>query len=150
IPASLSGQAATGTITGTVTDPAAAVVSGAEVTARNIETGVVYPTTSTSTGNYTISQLPVGTYEVTVKFAGFKTYSHTNLGLAATAVLREDVTLQVGAAAESVTVNEAASLLNSETADVAHNITVNQLDSLPILGIGTAAAGASGIRNPFA
>ena len=76
--------------------------------------------------------------------AGFKTYSRTNLGLGAAAVLREDVVLQVGAAAESVTVNEAASLLSTESADVAHNITVNQLGSLPILGIGAASARASG------
>jgi hypothetical protein len=144
------GQAGTGTITGTVADPAGAVIASATVEAKNTETGVVYPAATTSTGNYTVSQLPVGTYEISVKVAGFKTYSHTNLTLGAAAVLREDVTLQVGTAADSVTVTEASSLLNTDTADVAHNITVNQLDSLPILGIGTASAGASGIRNPFA
>ena len=144
------GQASTGTITGTVTDPAGAVVAGAPVEAKNVETGLVYPAATTNTGNYTISQLPVGSYEVRVKVAGFKTYSHTNLQLSAATILREDVTLQVGAASEAVTVTESSSLLSTESADVAHNITVDQLDSLPILGIGTASAGASGIRNPFA
>ncbi|HXP83931.1 MAG TPA: TonB-dependent receptor [Bryobacteraceae bacterium] len=144
------GQAGNGTITGTVSDPAGAVVANASVEARNAETGVVYPTATTNAGNFTVSQLPPGTYEITVKVPGFKTYTHTNLALQAAAVLREDVAMQVGAATEAVTVTEQASLLNSETADVAHNITVNQLDSLPILGIGTASAGASGIRNPFA
>src|SRR5689334_2178462 len=127
------GQAGNGTITGTVTDPTGAVVANAAVEARNAETGVVYPVATTSTGNYTIPQLPVGTYEISVRVQGFKTYTHTNLSLPAATTLREDVNLQVGAAAESVTVTEAASLLSTDSADVAHNITVNQLDSLPIL-----------------
>src|ERR1051326_3821428 len=144
------GQAGTATITGTVSDPAGAVVAGAGVEAENSETGVVYPAATTGTGNYTISQLPVGTYEISVKVQGFKTYTHTNLTLSAAAVLREDVTLQVGTVVESTVVTEAATLLITQSADVSHNITVNHRDRLPILGIGTAAAGASGIRNPFA
>jgi hypothetical protein len=144
------GQAGTGTITGTVSDPGGSVIPNARVEAKNTETGVAYPAATTATGNYTISQLPVGTYAISVQVQGFKAYSHTNLGIGAAAVLREDVTLEVGAAAESVTVTAAASLLSAGSADVAHNITLNQLDNLPILGIGTASAGASGIRNPFA
>jgi len=144
------GQAGTWTITGTVTDPGGAVVANATVEAKNTETGVAYPAATTGTGNYSISQLPVGTYEISVKMPGFKAYSHTNLAIGAAVVLREDVILQIGAAAESVTVTAEASLLSAGSADVAHNITVNQLDNLPILGIGTASAGASGIRNPFA
>ncbi|HEX5432002.1 MAG TPA: carboxypeptidase-like regulatory domain-containing protein, partial [Bryobacteraceae bacterium] len=77
------GQAATGTITGTVTDPAGAVVASANVEAKNIATGVVYPTATTTAGNYTISQLPVGTYQITVTVPGFKTYTHTNLAVGA-------------------------------------------------------------------
>jgi hypothetical protein len=49
------------TITGTVSDPAGAVVANAPIQARNIETGVVYPAATSTTGNYTIAQLPVGT-----------------------------------------------------------------------------------------
>ena len=58
--------------------------------------GVVFQAESTNTGNYTISQLPVGTYAVTVKVQGFKTYTHTNLALAATQVIREDIALRSG------------------------------------------------------
>ena len=76
-----------GTITGTVTDPAGAVVPGATVEAKNTETGVVSSVVSTNTGNYTISQLPIGTYVVTVTAAGFKTYTHTNLAMPAAQVL---------------------------------------------------------------
>ena len=66
------GQAANGVITGTVADQTVAVVASAAVEAKNTQTGVVYPTLSTSTGNYTLTQLPVGVYEITVKVAGFK------------------------------------------------------------------------------
>jgi hypothetical protein len=69
------GQGSTGTITGTVSDPAGAVVPGATVEATNTETGVVYSALSTNSGNYTISQLPIGGYVVTVKVVGFKAYT---------------------------------------------------------------------------
>src|ERR1700759_3996094 len=109
------GQVGNGTITGTVLDPAGAVVAGAKVEAKNTATGVVYPAASTNTGNYTIPDLPVGVYAVTVTVQGFKTYTHTNLAVAATQVLREDVPLQVGAASDAVTVTAEATLLKTET-----------------------------------
>ena len=61
------GQVGNGTITGTVTDRGGAVVAGATVEARNTETGVIYSGASTRTGDYTITDLPVGSYVVTVK-----------------------------------------------------------------------------------
>src|SRR5579862_998578 len=143
------GQAGGGTITGTISDQAGAVVVGANVEATNSETGVSYAAQSTNTGNYTISQLPVGTYALAVKVQGFKTHTHSNLRVQAAAIVREDVTLQVGSASDTVTVSAQGSLLNTETGDVAHNITVDNLDSLPILGIGGTNAGSSGIRNPY-
>ena len=60
ITGSLFGQAATGTITGTITDPAGAVVAAAAIEVKNTETGQVYPTVSTETGAYTVPNLPVG------------------------------------------------------------------------------------------
>ena len=97
------GQVGNGTITGVVTDPAGAVVAGAAVEAKNADTGVVFSGASSNAGNYTISDLPVGTYTLTVGVKGFKTYTHTNLAVGGAATIREDVPLQVGAASESVT-----------------------------------------------
>jgi hypothetical protein len=133
-----------GTITGTVADPSGAVVSGASVEATNVETGALYPAASTNTGNYAIPNLPVGTYTVTAKAPGFKTYSHTNLAIAAGQVLKEDVTLEVGSAAESVTVSAEASLLKTESGETAHNVTLKEMDELPLLVI------TGGYRNPYA
>jgi len=143
------GQGGNGTITGTISDPAGAVVASAAVDATNAETGVVYTGVSTNAGVYTIPNLPVGTYAVTVKVPGFKTYTHTNLGVAATQILREDIALEVGTGAESVTVTAEASLLKTETGELSHNVTITELDDLPLLGLGTANSGTSGVRNPY-
>lgn len=143
------GQGGLGTITGTISDPAGLAVPGATVEATNPGTGVVYSGASTNAGNFTVANLPVGTYTVTVKVPGFKTYTHANLAVAATQVLREDIALQIGAATESVTVQAEASLLKTETGEQSHNITLEQLDDSPVLGIGAANSGPNGYRNPY-
>ncbi|HUA18890.1 MAG TPA: TonB-dependent receptor [Bryobacteraceae bacterium] len=145
----LFGQGGTGTITGTVTDPTGLAVPGANVQATNVETGAVYPVASTAAGNYTISNLPVGTYTLSVKVQGFKTYTHTNLAVTAAQIIRQDVPLEVGAASESVTVAAQASLLQTESGDQTVDVTLKQEDDLPLLGIGTVNAGTSGYRNPY-
>ncbi|HLH42960.1 MAG TPA: carboxypeptidase regulatory-like domain-containing protein [Bryobacteraceae bacterium] len=149
VSAALLGQAANGTITGIVSDPAGAVVANASVEVRNTDTGVVYPTVTTASGEYTVTQLPVGPYQVTVRVMGFKTYTHSNIQVTAASIIREDPKLEIGATGETVTVTAEASLLKTESGDVAHNITLQQLDELPVLGIGGTNAGSSGIRNPF-
>ncbi len=143
------GQGGTGTITGTVTDPTGLAVAGANVQARNAETGAVYAGASTASGNYSIANLPVGHYELTVMVSGFKTYTHTNLTIAAAQTLREDIPLQVGATTESITVEAQGSLLQADTGDVTHDVTLEQMDNLPLLGIGTVNSGTSGYRNPY-
>src|SRR6202035_3702949 len=110
-----------GTITGTISDPAGAVVSGAPIEAKNLETGAVYPTASTTTGNYTLAQLPVGVYEVSVAVPGFKKFVRSGLTVAVAQIMRVDITLEVGSATESVTVQADATLLKTESGDLAHN-----------------------------
>src|SRR5215510_7065285 len=95
-----------GTITGTVVDAANAVVGGASIEARNSESGATYTAATTETGNYTLPQLPAGTYQLTVSLPGFKKYIRQNVLVAATQTVRLDVELQVGAPEESITVSE--------------------------------------------
>ncbi len=139
-----------GTITGTVADPAGAVVANAPIQAKHVETGTVYEAATTNTGNYTLSQLPVGTYEVNVTVPGFKKYTRAGLTVQVAETLRVDVELQVGSASESVTVTEAATLLKTDSGELSNNVTTDTVDSLPILGIGSSVAGSSAIRNPQA
>jgi hypothetical protein len=137
------GQGVNATITGTVTDPTGLVVAGASIEATNVETGGHYEAATTNTGNYAIPGLPVGSYTVTAKVPGFKTYTHQNLAVVAGQVLRENIGLEVGSATESVTVEAQASLLKTETGELAHNVTLKELDELPLITIGTA----NGLRN---
>ncbi len=141
------GQIGNSTITGVVTDPAGAVVPGASVEAKNAASGVVYPGVTTNAGNYTITDVPVGTYVVTVKVQGFKTYTHSNIGVAGATTVAEDISLQVGNSAETVTVTAEATLLKTETGDLATNVTLTQIDELPLMGIGGTNSGTSGYRN---
>ncbi|MCU1335206.1 MAG: Cna B-type protein [Bryobacterales bacterium] len=135
-------QSDRGSITGVVSDPAGAVVANAPVEAKNAETGVVSQAASTATGNYTLQQLPAGTYEITVNVPGFKKYIRTGLTVQALQTLRIDVTLEIGSNAESVTVTEVAALLKTETGDVSHNVTSTRLNDLPVGTIGA-------VRNPL-
>src|ERR1700760_2213471 len=82
---SLFAQGDRGTLTGTIADATGAIVPNAMLQARNVQTGATYDTASTSTGNYTLSQLPAGTYELSVNVPGFKKY------------LRQGLTVQVAA-----------------------------------------------------
>ena len=84
-------QSDRGTITGTISDPAGAVIAGAMIEAKNVATGAVYPTASSDTGNYTIAQLPAGTYELTVTVPGFKKYVRGGLQVEVAANIRIDV-----------------------------------------------------------
>jgi hypothetical protein len=72
-------QSDRGIITGTILDPAGAVVVGATVKARQVETGALYQAASTATGNYTLSELPAGQYELSVSVPGFKQYVRQGL-----------------------------------------------------------------------
>ena len=141
-------QSDRGIITGTVTDSTGAVMANVAIQARQLETGAVFPTTTTSTGNYNLSELPVGSYEVTATVSGFKKYVRSGITVQVAQTLRIDIPLEVGASTESVTVSSEASLLKTETGDVSTNVEVETLDRLPILGVGSANAGSAGIRNP--
>src|SRR3984885_7124746 len=141
------GQTGLATVTGTITDPSGAAVAGAPIEVHNLETGAVFKAASSESGNFTVTQLPVGDYDLTVGVAGFKKYAHTKFHLAAEQTMREDVALQVGQSSESVTVTAETSLLQTESAEVSGNFTVKQLDDLPLL---TVAATNDGVRDYFA
>jgi len=143
------GQAGTGTVTGIVSDPAGAVVARAAVEVRNVETNVSYPTESTETGAYTALRLPPGPYTVTVTVVGFKKMTRAGLVVAAGQTLPLDLILEVGSTTDSVTVTAEGTLLKTESGDMSHNVTLSQLNNLPILGIGGQNAGSNGIRNPY-
>jgi hypothetical protein len=140
------GQTGLATVTGTVTDATGAVIANVPITLLNLENGGTFRASSSATGNYSVSQLPIADYDLTIAAPGFKTYTHSKFHLAAGQIMREDVTLEVGQTSESVTVTAESSLLKTETTEVAQNVTLAQLNNLPILSVG---ATNSGFRDPY-
>jgi hypothetical protein len=128
------GQAARGTITGTIADPAGAMIPGGIIEARNSETGALYKVASTSTGNYTLADLASGVYELTVSVPGFKKFVRSGITVMAAQILRIDIRLEVGDITETVTVNADAPLLRTESGDLAHTIGGSKASDLPIVG----------------
>jgi hypothetical protein len=136
-----SAQTDRGTITGTITDPAHAVVPGAAIHAKDTGTGAEYDTVTTTTGNYTLASLIAGTYDLTITAPGFEKYIQHGIGVEVVQVLRVDITLKVGASTESVTVQADASLLRTESAELNDNLSTVRVDALPNT--------TTNVRDPF-
>ena len=139
-------QSDRGTITGTVTDLTGAVVPHATVIAVNAESGTESPVSTTDTGNYTIASLRPGTYNVSAEAAGFKKTTRTGILVAISSNVRVDVSLEVGATTESLTVTAEAPLLATEDATQTHTLTGQQVGDLPI-NFGVLSGGY--IRSPL-
>src|SRR5881392_3611595 len=90
------GQSDRGTITGTVADATGAVIPGATVEAKNTATGTAFTAGSSETGNYTLPQLPAGTYEISVTLPGFKKFVRPNITVGVAQTVRIDAALEVG------------------------------------------------------
>jgi hypothetical protein len=144
----LYGQTDRGTITGTISDPAGAVIPNATIEARNSEGGELFKAGSTGTGNFTISQLPAGTYDLSVSVTGFKKYVRPGIVVPVAQTVRVDAALEVGASTDTITVNAEAPLLKTESGELSHNIDYNRVDAIPLITIGTGGA-LGNIRNPL-
>ena len=124
----------TAQLTGVVTDTSGAVVPGAKVTATNIDTGVAGDSTSNDSGNYLITALLPGRYQVTAEKTGFKLMKLGPITLAVDQVGGLNFTMEVGAAQETVTVEASSVLLDTATATVANMVENKQVLELPLNG----------------
>lgn len=140
VPAAFA-QSDRGVITGTVTDSSNAAVPGAKVAVRNVATNVGSTTETTSSGDFTIPALPVGTYELRVEKQGFKTAVRSEVIVNAGATVAVNATLEVGAVSESVQVAATLELLQTSTAKVTTAVSNKMVDELPLV-VGGAMRGA--------
>jgi hypothetical protein len=130
---SATAQVLYGTLTGTVLDASNAAVPNAPVTALNQGTGATRATTTNGNGEYTIPDLQPGIYSVVVDpVGGFSKYTQKNVVVSVNQDTRVAVVLQLSSVSSEVTVNTAAPMLQTEDAEVNHNITQSQLAELPI------------------
>jgi hypothetical protein len=145
-------QSNQGTITGAISDPAGAVVPGAQIEVKNSETGVVFSGGTSNTGNYVIV-VPAGTYQITVNVPGFKKFVESNVQVVVATDTRKDLKLDIGDTNEQVTVTDVAPLLKTESGELSQVVEAKEVQDLPVLTIsggGFAGATAMGnIRNPL-
>jgi len=131
---SLFSQVSTGTISGVVQDSSGAVIAGATVTVRNVDTGAARTLASDEGGRYVVPVLPVGNYEVRGQQTGFQTEIRNGIVLT---VGREEVinlTLRVGQTAEQVTVTAEAPLVETTTAAMSSLVDDRTIRDLPLNG----------------
>ena len=128
------GQLTTADIVGTVTDATGAVIPNASITLLNLDTHAVRTDTSSSSGDYQFTLLPVGRYSVTVKTVGFKTSVTPVLAVEAGDRARNDVHMQTGGQTDVVNVDATTPLLQADSATVSSTVTAKAVQDLPLNG----------------
>jgi hypothetical protein len=124
----------TGGISGVVTDTSGAVVSGASVVATDTLTGVKTAVKTDAKGFYNLPTLAVGTYDLEITQAGFKTYRKTGLVIDANAALRADASLDVGAISEKVEVSTDSVHVETQSTQMGEVITGKSMEAVPLNG----------------
>src|SRR5438094_6916473 len=127
-------QTSTATILGTVKDSTGALIPGASITVKHTESGLTRSVVSRENGGYNVPLLPVGAYEITTTMPGFKQAVRSGVNLVVGQEAVVDLTLEVGAPAEQVTVTEEAPLVNTTTSSTSGVITEQQVKDLPLNG----------------
>ncbi len=131
VPSALT-QEVTATIVGTITDQSGATVAGATVKANSVDRGVSYSAVSNDAGLYRISELPAGTYTLTIEKSGFATVSRASFVLTVNQVARIDVALKVGQVTQTLEVTGAPPVLETDATQVSTVINAATNDNLPL------------------
>jgi hypothetical protein len=126
------GQMNSGDITGVVSDPTGAVVEGAAVVAVDAATQLKVSAVTNGAGQYLLAQLPPGAYSVTVNMQGFKPAANEHVLLHVNERLRQDFSLQLGDASQSMIVQVVPGLVESESAEIKDVIQNQQVAELPL------------------
>ena len=127
------GQAVSGSIFGTVTDPTGAVVPNATVTIRDLDRGVDYRVQTITDGNFIQTHLLAGHYRVTIAPSGFETFV-ADATVDVDAATRVDARLVIGKASSTMTVTTETPLLKTDRAELSDTLSTSQLAALPVLG----------------
>jgi hypothetical protein len=126
------GQTTTGTLTGLVTDPQGAIVSGATVSLINSETRVETRTTSNDQGEFVFPSVPPGRYSLGVEATNFKKALATDLVVEVGVTSRTTVVLEVGSVTEQVTITATQDIVNSSSPTLTSVINTRQVQDLPL------------------
>jgi Carboxypeptidase regulatory-like domain/TonB-dependent Receptor Plug Domain len=124
----------TGGIVGNVTDSSGAVVTGATVKAEEPDKGIVRTTKSSSSGEFTLTSLPVGTYTLTVTSKGFETYQAASILIDADKSVKIVAKLKTGSESVTVSVDAGGATVDTNSATIATLIDTKLIQELPIDG----------------
>ena len=128
----LLAQSPSGSVVGRVTDSAGGVVPAVRVTLTNLDTNQSHEATTRDTGDFTAPNLAPGRYALEARVDGFQLYRRPEFTLALDQVLRLDISLQVGAVTESVTVVDSPPVLNTESGARGDVTTNDELREMPL------------------
>lgn len=158
IPICCRAQTTTSQVNGTVTDSTGAIVIGANVTVTNSATGIIYRATTDNLGAYHVTNLPPGRYTMQVTKAGFETQHVQPFTLVVGQIFENNITLAVGSAVQTVSVNASNLLLDTESSHEQQLIESQQIANMPLNGReylqlallsgGVAPVTVSGISSP--
>jgi hypothetical protein len=140
LPFTASSQVLYGSLTGNVTDTSGAPVPNAKVDAANIATGIAKQAITDERGVFLIQDVQAGVYKLTFSAPSFANTVETGVEVVENTVRRVDVKLQVASVGQSVTVAAAAAVLQTDRADVNHQISERDVADLPLTG-------TNGMRN---
>src|SRR5580704_18601480 len=121
-------------ISGAVTDPQGAVVTGAKVTVTAKDTGLSQETTTDQNGVYTVNRLAPGLYNIVVEKSGFQKKVVDGFNVLAEQVSSMNVTLEIGEVTQTVTVNGSdLPAIDTETGQISGTLSSNEIQDLPAL-----------------
>ena len=126
------GQNGRASINGTVTDPSGAVIAGAHISAKNLETAQITTVTTGSEGNYSMPFLPIGHYEITASNPGFASETQTGITLSADQAASVNFALKTGEVTTSVAVSAEAVELETTTGAISQVVDQKSIVELPL------------------
>jgi hypothetical protein len=127
-------QSTSGTLVGTVRDSTGAEVAGAKVRVTNTGTGAVVETVSNANGDYVAPNLIPSTYQIRVEHPGFRSVDVRQITLLTSQTVRNDIRIEPGDLQQTISVEAAAPVVNSESSSVASNVDTHTVVTLPLNG----------------
>ena len=134
LPMALVAQVESGRVVGTVSDTSGAVVPGASITVKNIGTGAEHHATTDNSGQFTLTQLQLGTYTVSAQHEGFKRAEQAPFALDVNQVIQVQIRLEVGATSQTVEVASVEPLVETQTSSLGAVVEQKAINDLPLNG----------------
>ena len=134
VPQTLVGQATTGSVSGRVVDPTGSVVHGAQISIKDVDTGIITTATTDSSGEFTGTALPPNHYTIIVEAGGFATATVPSFELQIDQKARFNISLKVGSASTDIVVTDSAPEMQVQGAETGQVIGAKEIEDLPLEG----------------